>query len=78
MDKGDEMGELCDIIEEIIEEKLEGETNTIITGDWSSVVGVKSYRNLIGPRGLRRRNLRGQIFFDFEKEIEFFYHQHVV
>lgn len=34
MDKNDdEMGELYDINEEIIEENVEGETNTIITGE---------------------------------------------
>jgi hypothetical protein len=64
---GDKMRELCDIIEEIIEEDGEGETSTIIMGEWNSVVGVKSYRNIIGPRGLRRRNQRGQKFVDFEK-----------
>lgn len=73
MDKDDdEMGELYDIIEEIIVVNVEGETNTIITGDWSSVVGVKSYRNVTGPRVLRRRNLRVQMFFEFEKETDFF------
>jgi hypothetical protein len=38
LDKDDDkMGELCDIIEEIIEEDGEGETNTIIKGDWNSI-----------------------------------------
>jgi hypothetical protein len=72
MDKDDDkMEELYDIIEEIVEEVGEGKTNTIIKGDWNSVVGVKSYRNVIGPRGLRRRNQRGKMFVDFEKEMDF-------
>ena len=59
MDKDDDkVGELYDIIEEIIEGVGEGVMNTITMGggDWDYVVGVKSYRNFIGPRGLRRRN----------------------
>jgi len=41
-------------------------------GDWISVLGVKSYRNITGPRGLRRRNRKGQTFFDFEKKWTFY------
>jgi endonuclease/exonuclease/phosphatase family metal-dependent hydrolase len=71
MDKDDkEMGELYDINEGIIEEGGEGERNTIIMGDGNSVFGVKSYRNVIGPRGLRRRNRRLQMFVDFGKEMD--------
>jgi len=50
----DEVEELYDIIEEILEEDGKGDTNTIIMGDWNSVVGDKSYRNTVGPYGLRR------------------------
>jgi hypothetical protein len=34
----DEVEELYDIIEEILEEDGKGGTNTIIIGDWNSVV----------------------------------------
>jgi exonuclease III len=45
----DEGEELYDIIEEILEEDGKGETNTIIMGDWNSVVGDKAHQNIIGP-----------------------------
>jgi hypothetical protein len=38
-----EVEELYDIIEEILEEDGKGETNTIIMGDWNSVVGNKAH-----------------------------------
>lgn len=43
----DEVEELYKIIEEILEEDGKGETNSIIMGDWKSVVGDKSYRNML-------------------------------
>jgi exonuclease III len=42
----DEVEELYNTIQEILEEDGKGETNNIILGDWKSVVGDKSYRNL--------------------------------
>jgi len=57
--------ELYDIIEEILEEDGKGDTNTIIMGDWNSVVGDESYRNIDGPHGLRRKNHRGQMLINF-------------
>ena len=50
------MEELCDIIEEILEEDGKGDINTIIMGDCNSVVGGESYRNIVGPHGLGRKN----------------------
>jgi hypothetical protein len=35
--------ELYDIIEEILEEDAKGETNTLMMGNWNSVVGHTSY-----------------------------------
>ena len=61
----DEVEELCDIIEEILEEDAKGDTNTIIMGDWNSVVGDESYRNIVGPHGLGRKNHRGKMFINF-------------
>jgi exonuclease III len=61
----DEVEELYDIIEEILEDDGKGETNTIITGDWNSVVGDKAHHNTVGPYGLGRRNRRGQMLIDF-------------
>ena len=37
---------------------------TIILGDWNSVVGDESYRNIAGSHGLGRRNHRGQMLID--------------
>jgi hypothetical protein len=45
----DEVEELYDIIEEILEEDGKGVTNTIIMGDWKSVVGDKAHHNAVGP-----------------------------
>ena len=53
------------VIEEIIEEDGKGDTNTIIMGDWNSLVGEESYRNIVGPHGLGRRNHRGQMLSNF-------------
>jgi exonuclease III len=61
----DEVEELYDINEEILEEDGKGDTNTIIMGDWNSVVGDESYRNIVGPHGLGRKNHRGQILTNF-------------
>jgi exonuclease III len=57
--------ELYDIIEKILEKDVKGETNTIIMGDWNSVVGNKAHHNTIGPYALGRRNQRGQMLIDF-------------
>jgi hypothetical protein len=61
----DEVEELCNVIEEILEEDGKGKTNTIIMGDWNSVVGDKAHHNTVGPYGLGRRNQRGQMLIDF-------------
>jgi hypothetical protein len=61
--------ELYDIIEEILEEDGKGETNTIIMGDWNSVVGYKAHHNTVGPYGLGRRNQRCQMLIDFCERI---------
>ena len=60
----DEVEELYDVIEEILEEDGKGDTNTIIMGDWNSV-GEKSYRKIVGPHGLGRRNHTGQMLINF-------------
>jgi endonuclease/exonuclease/phosphatase family metal-dependent hydrolase len=61
----DEVEELYGIIEEILEEDGKGDTNTIIIGDWNSVVGDESYRNTVGPHGQRRKNHMGQMLINF-------------
>jgi exonuclease III len=61
----DEVEELYVVIEEILEEDGKGDTNTIIMGDWNSVVGEESHRNIVGPHGLGRRNHRGQMLINF-------------
>jgi hypothetical protein len=61
----DEVEELYDIIAEILEEDGKGATNTIIMGDWNSVVGDKAHHNIVGLYGLGRRNQRCQMLNDF-------------
>ena len=48
-----------------LEEDGKGETNTIIMGDWNSAVADKSYRNIVGPQGLGRRNQSFHIHVEF-------------
>ena len=57
----DEVEELYDIIEEILEEDGKSDKNNIIMGDWNNVVGDESYRNIVGPHGLGRKNHRGHM-----------------
>ena len=66
----DEMEELYDIIEEILKEDGKGDRNSIIMGDWKGVVGDESYRNVVGPHGLGRKNHRDQLFINFVKEMD--------
>jgi hypothetical protein len=61
----DEVEELYGIIEEILEEDGKCNTNTIIMGDWNSIVGDESCRNIVGPNGLGRKNYRGQMIINF-------------
>jgi exonuclease III len=61
----EEVEELYDRIKDILEEDAKGDTNTIIMGDWNSVVGNKSNGNICCPYGLGNRNKRGQMFIDF-------------
>ena len=61
----DEVEKFYDTIEEILEEDGRVDTNSIILGDWNSVVGEDSYKNIVGSHGLGRRNYRGQIYIDF-------------
>jgi len=65
----DEVEDLHGTIEEILEEDGKCDTNTIIMGDWNSFVGDKSYRNIVGPHGLGRKNHRGQMLINFCKEM---------
>jgi len=60
----DEVEELYGIIEEILEEDGKGNTNAIIMGDWSSVVGDESCRNVVGPHGLGRKNYTDQMLIN--------------
>jgi exonuclease III len=61
----EEVEELYDKIEDVLEEGGKGDTNTIIMGDWNSVVGDKPDRNICGPHGLGNRTKRGQMLIDF-------------
>jgi len=57
----DEVEELYDIIQKILEEDGRDDTNTFIMGDWNNFVGDESYRNIVQPHGLGRKNHRVQI-----------------
>jgi hypothetical protein len=61
----EEVEELYDRIEDILEEDGKGDTNTIIMGDWNSVVGDKSNGNICGPYGLGNRNEGSKMLIDF-------------
>jgi exonuclease III len=54
----DEVEKLYDTIEEILEEDGKGDTNSIILGDWKSIVGDESYWNIVGSHGLETQNHR--------------------
>ena len=56
--EGDEVENLYDTIEEILEEDGKGDTNSIILGEWNSIVGDESYRNIFGSHGIGRRSHR--------------------
>jgi exonuclease III len=53
------------IIEDILEGEGKSETNIIILGDWNIAVADKSYRNIVGPQGLGKRNQSGQMVVEF-------------
>jgi exonuclease III len=60
-----EVEKFYDTTEEILEEDGKGDTNSIILGDWNSVVGEESYKNIVRSHGLGRQNHRGQMLIDF-------------
>jgi hypothetical protein len=43
--------------------------NSIILGDWNSIVGDESYQNIVGSHGLGRRNHRGQMLIEYRKSV---------
>ena len=61
----DEVEKFYDATAEILVEDGKDDTNNIIMGDWNSVVGDESYRNIVGSYGLGRRNHRSQILIDY-------------
>ncbi|PNF39636.1 hypothetical protein B7P43_G05675 [Cryptotermes secundus] len=61
----DEVEKVYDTIEEILQEDGRGDTNSIILGDWNSIVGDEPYQNIVGSHGLGTRNHRGQMLIDF-------------
>ena len=63
-DEDDEVEYLYGIIEEILKDHGKCDTNTIIMGDWNSV-GHKSYKNIVRPHGLGRKNHRRQLLINF-------------
>ena len=59
------MEKFYDTTEEILKDNGKSDTNNIILGDWNSIVGDESYRNIVGSHGLGRWNHRGQMLIDF-------------
>ena len=57
----DDVEELYNTTEEILEEDGKGDTNIIKMENWNIVVADESYRNIVGPHCLGRKNHRGQI-----------------
>jgi exonuclease III len=47
----DEVEKAYDTIEKILQENGRGYTNSIILGDWNSIVGDKSYQTIVGSHG---------------------------
>jgi len=68
--KDEKVEEMCDKIEETLEEDGKGDTNTIILGDFNSVTGDKSYKIFVRPHGQKRRNHRCQMLIDFRGGVE--------
>ena len=60
-----EVEKMYDEIEGIIQTEGRGKVNTIIIGDWNSVVGQGSEGNVIGQYGLGKRNDRGEMLMQF-------------
>jgi len=61
----DEVENLYDTNEEILEEDGKGDTNNIIVGNWKSIIGDETYRNIVQSHGLGRWSHRGQMLIDF-------------
>jgi hypothetical protein len=61
----DEVEELYGVIEEILDEDGKGNTNSIIMEDWNSNVGDETYRNIVGPHEVGRKNHKGQMLINF-------------
>lgn len=59
-----ELEEVYEGIEKVIE-KVKGDENLIIMGDWNAVVGQESLEHIIGNYGLGNRNERGDRLIDF-------------
>jgi len=59
-----ELDEVYEGIENVIE-KVKGDENLIIIGDWNAVVGEESLGHRIGNYGLGNRNERGDRLIDF-------------
>ncbi|VVC30385.1 Endonuclease/exonuclease/phosphatase,Reverse transcriptase domain [Cinara cedri] len=59
-----ELEEVYEGIEKVIE-KVKGDENLIIMGDWNAVVGEESLGRIIGNYGLGNRNERGDRLIDF-------------
>ncbi|MGX9339100.1 hypothetical protein, partial [Pantoea dispersa] len=61
----EEVEKMYDEIEDIIHSEGRGRVNTIIMGDWNSVVGQGREANIVGQYGLGRRNKRGGMLVEF-------------
>jgi hypothetical protein len=57
--------ELYSIIEEIFEKDRKSETDAIVMGDFNSLVGDKSHRDIVGPHGLGRRTQSSHMLIEF-------------
>lgn len=58
-------------VEEIIEDNGRGQVRTMIIGDFNSIVGESSYKNVVGKFGLGTRNERGDKLVEFCETFQF-------
>jgi exonuclease III len=66
----DKVEELYGVIEEILEEDGKGNKNTIIMGDWNSVVGDEPCRNIVRPHRIKKKITEVKCLLTSVKELD--------
>jgi hypothetical protein len=70
--KDDEVEELCDVIKKILEKNGKGVTNTIVMGDWNSMVGdeINHIRTLLDHMDWEEEIREVKCLLTFVKEMD--------